>query len=249
MNIGETSSELCTILEWDTRFWGFPIARLNASTLDDVVARDAASWCSRHGIRCLYFLAEGHCPQTLTLAHEHGFRFVDIRVELVMSLPRTMQDDIAGNGITVRPAAKGDLAMLRRLAAVSHYDARFFKDQRFDSGRAAELYAEWISRDLDLHTVFVCESPGAAESPDGYISCQHDDQLREGRIGLLAVEPQHQGKGLGAALIVASLRSCAAAQLSAVRVVTQGTNVSAMRLYERCGFRTSSVNVWFHKWF
>ena len=34
-----------------------------------------------------------------------------------------------------------------------------------------------------------------------------------------------------------------------VRVVTQGDNTGAIRLYESAGFRTREVLLWYHKWF
>ncbi len=34
-----------------------------------------------------------------------------------------------------------------------------------------------------------------------------------------------------------------------VNVVTQGKNIPAQRAYQRCGFITRSVELWFHKWF
>jgi hypothetical protein len=34
-----------------------------------------------------------------------------------------------------------------------------------------------------------------------------------------------------------------------VNVVTQGRNSKAQRLYERCGFLTRSVQLWYHRWF
>jgi ribosomal protein S18 acetylase RimI-like enzyme len=32
-------------------------------------------------------------------------------------------------------------------------------------------------------------------------------------------------------------------------VVTQAQNASAVGLYENCGFRTVSIQLWLHKWF
>jgi ribosomal protein S18 acetylase RimI-like enzyme len=34
-----------------------------------------------------------------------------------------------------------------------------------------------------------------------------------------------------------------------VSVVTQGRNIGAQRLYQKCGFLTGSVGYWFHRWF
>ena len=42
---------------------------------------------------------------------------------------------------------------------------------------------------------------------------------------------------------------CAERGLSDVTVVTQGRNVPALRTFESCGFRTTDVGLWFHKWY
>jgi dTDP-4-amino-4,6-dideoxy-D-galactose acyltransferase len=249
MNTRPDSAEPCVLLPWDTEFWGFPVARLNPSAPDAAAMREALAWCSERGVRCLYLLADGGCPRTLALAHERGFRFVDIRVELTLPLAGPAWAAAASGGARVRPAVAADLPALRRLAAVSHHDTRFFKDDRFDACRAAELYGEWIARDLRRHTVFVCDAPSQTGEPCGYVSCERDGEAAEGRIGLIAVAAAHKGAGLGTALLAAAIGWFSDAQATSARVVTQGTNVAALRLYERCGFRTSGVNVWFHKWF
>jgi len=38
-------------------------------------------------------------------------------------------------------------------------------------------------------------------------------------------------------------------QIDKVSVVTQGHNLAAQRLYQRCGFLTHSIKFYYHKWF
>jgi hypothetical protein len=38
-------------------------------------------------------------------------------------------------------------------------------------------------------------------------------------------------------------------RLNRVEVVTQARNFTAQRLYQRSGFVTANVQLWFHKWF
>lgn len=249
MTASDLAGQPCTLLSWDTEFWGFPIARLNTTALTESVVREADAWCSEHGIRCLYFMASGSCPRTLALADEHGFRFIDVRVELSLSAPDKKAAPKVPVEVRVRPAGAPDLPALRLLAAESHRDTRFFKDDRFDTSRSADLYSTWIARDFSRHAVLVCESMAMPSRPCGYISCERDKEKGEGRIGLIAVAAGSKGLGFGEALVTRALQQFADADLHAVRVVTQGTNVAALRLYERCGFLTSHVGVWFHKWF
>jgi hypothetical protein len=34
-----------------------------------------------------------------------------------------------------------------------------------------------------------------------------------------------------------------------VKTVTQGRNIPAQRTYQRCGFQTAAVQLWYHRWF
>ena len=70
-----------------------------------------------------------------------------------------------------------------------------------------------------------------------------------GQIGLVGVHPDARGNGVGAALVNAGLRWFGSVGARDVAVVTQGQNVTAQRLYQRCGFATSRIELWYHKWF
>jgi RimJ/RimL family protein N-acetyltransferase len=37
--------------------------------------------------------------------------------------------------------------------------------------------------------------------------------------------------------------------MDSMEVVTQGRNVAAQRLYQKCGFATKEVQLWYHHWF
>jgi len=57
-----------------------------------------------------------------------------------------------------------------------------------------------------------------------------------------------RGHGIGGELVAAGLQWFFDRGAGVVRVVTQGSNRSAIRLYERAGFSISRVDLWFHWW-
>jgi ribosomal protein S18 acetylase RimI-like enzyme len=69
-----------------------------------------------------------------------------------------------------------------------------------------------------------------------------------GRIGIFAVAAEAQGKGLGHRLVDAALTWLARQGAARVTVVTQGRNSQAQRVYQRAGFRTHLVELWYHCW-
>ena len=72
----------CTILEWDSAFWGVRVAKVQGDSLTEERVCDIATWCNGNDIRCLYFLARPDDPTTTRVAEESHFRFVDLRMTL-----------------------------------------------------------------------------------------------------------------------------------------------------------------------
>src|SRR5689334_2929737 len=133
-----SGSELCEVLDWDSTFFGFPIARVTTPTLTAEHVREIDSWARERGIRCLYFLCDLAHTQTLRLAESSGFQLVDIRVTLERSLPGAGLDVSANqptNGIVVRAAQPNDSPALEEIARVSYGDSRFYTDGRFPRAR------------------------------------------------------------------------------------------------------------------
>jgi dTDP-4-amino-4,6-dideoxy-D-galactose acyltransferase len=198
-----------------------------------VAAVDA--WVARNRVACLYFLAPDE-PGLAAAAEDAGFRLVDVRVELARSA--------AGGDVgAVRPAWPEDEAELRRIARTNHPITRFYADARFPDERCDDLYETWIARSLEgwAEAVLVAEADGR---PAGYVSVHAD-----GSIGLIGVDPDARGRGLGRELVLGAVAWCRDRGLGEVSVVTQARNVPALRTFERCGFLARDVGLWFHKWF
>jgi len=79
-------NQICRILPWDSNFFRYRIARVNPTRLSDENIDMILQWCQKNQIECLYFLADSDHPKTVQLAENHGFRFVDIRTTLHMTI-------------------------------------------------------------------------------------------------------------------------------------------------------------------
>jgi dTDP-4-amino-4,6-dideoxy-D-galactose acyltransferase len=227
----------CEVLAWDSEFFGCRIGRLEGGRLDRGLLAEVDAWCRAEAIDCLYFLAGAGDPATAALAEEAGFRLVDLRVTLEGAVtPRE------GSNAEIRLSRPADIPVLRRIAAASHHDSRFYADPHFDRGRCGELYATWIEKSCHGEAAAVVLVAEHAGEPAGYISCLGTE------IGLLAVDAATQGRGLGGALVGAALHRLAERGASRVRVVTQGRNARAQRIYQAHGLLTQSIGLWFHRW-
>ena len=235
--------DVCSILPWDSAFFGLKIARVVPSSLTQDITTQALAWCRSNGIDCLYLLAASDHPETMRLAEGAGFGLVDIR----MNLGRHAGDQERNPppNESIRLYKESDLEVLEQIAASSHEDSRFFSDGRFPQERCRALFQTWIQRSCNgwAQAVFVAEVDGV---PAGYCTCHLDGN--SGSIGLVALAPQAQGRALGRSLVDTALSYFRQHGVNEVAVATQGRNYRAQRLYQKCGFVTQSVMLWYHKW-
>jgi GNAT superfamily N-acetyltransferase len=241
------STPPCTLLDWDSRFFGFRIGRVTSERLTPENVSSVLSWCEQEEIKCLYFLANSDDAGTVRLAEGCGFHLVDIRITLRRSL--TGDGDFGGTQLAggVRFATAADIPALRAIAAKSHHDTRFYTDTGFPPALADELYATWIEKSCQgMADVVLVVTDGDRSA--GYATCQLEVGGC-GRIGLMAVDGEARGHGMGSALIDGAISWFTGEDVHTVTVVTQGKNAAAQRLYQRSGFLTHSLQLWYHRWF
>lgn len=236
-------ADLCSYLDWDSEFFDRRIARINVNSLTRQSLAQAIDWCRTNTIDCVYFLADATETESLRLAEAAQFSLVDIR----MTYERQVgSNDVRTDGL-IRSCRAEDIPELQAIARTSHRDSRFYSDPNFDTQRCDALYETWIEKSCQGYAdaVLVTEMDGRAVA---YLSC-HAREQNLGEIGLFAVAAHARGQGRGPKMIAAALDWFDQRGETSVRVVTQGRNVSAQRLYQRCGFLSRSVQLWYHLWF
>jgi dTDP-4-amino-4,6-dideoxy-D-galactose acyltransferase len=238
---------LCKYLDWDSDFFGFRIGQVIPGRLSASAIKDILYWCETNQIKCLYFLSDSDDPDTVITVESQQFQFVDIRMtyDHLIEFAPTIKKRASENAL--RPVSVTDLPQLQAIARTSYASSRFYFDRGFPETRCNALYETWIEKSCRGYAdvVLIADVQG---QPAGFISCHLSDQ-GEGQIGLVGVAKEWQGLGLGQRLIDGSLGWFADQDVSRVKVVTQGRNVQAQRLYQRCGFLTRSVQLWYHRWF
>ncbi len=239
--------EPCEILDWDTNFFGFRIARVRGDVLTLERVRQIDAWCRDAGVHCLYFLSRADEANTTRLAEDNGFRLVDVRMTFGYKVNGEVKGQ-AAEAVLVRQARLDDRPLLREIAQASYHDTRYYFDAGFPQHLSDMLYGTWLERSCEgyAQAVLVADLDSA---PVGYVSCHLDQEPYMGRIGLVGVSRRAQGQGIGQTLVFSALKWFSTQKVPEVRVVTQGRNCAAQRLYQRCGFLTHSVQLWYHKWY
>jgi dTDP-4-amino-4,6-dideoxy-D-galactose acyltransferase len=244
------SSAFCEYLAWDSDFFGLRLGRIRSGTLHSEQVSQIDAWANENGIQGLYLLSRSDDPKVIRTAEKHGFQLVDIRLTLACErFDGTREVHGCHSEGSIRLAKATDIPALQLIARSAHSDSRFFNDRHFSRERAEALYSTWIEKDClgRAERVLVAASP--QDEPMGYVSCHFDTAAGAGQIGLVGVAAKFRGNGIGSRLVLSSLDWFAKGGAKTVRVVTQGSNRSAQRLYQRCGFLTDQVQLWYHKWY
>jgi GNAT superfamily N-acetyltransferase len=220
---------------------------VSGPTLDEPAAARVDRWCAENEVRCVYFLADAEDAETSIVAAEHGFRNVDLRVTVGLSLAD--EPSVSGpDGVEVGEAAESERAYLRSLAASSYRGtSRFYFDGGFPPERCDAMYEAWVERGFDdpERTIFVVRIDG---EPAGYqvVGPREEDGTR--RLELVAVDPARRGSGLGKALISETMRVLRSEGAPRTWAILSARNIASVRLHERLGFLTEEAGVWHHKW-
>lgn len=239
-------NQICRFLPWDSNFFRYRIARVNPTRLSDENIDMILQWCQKNQIECLYFLADSDHPKTVQLAENHGFRFVDIRTTLHMTIKEL--SSVRTKTAIIRNYYPPDLPELIDIARISFTQSRFYADPRFSLEASDLLYETWVENEVSANPdgIFVAERDGQIA---GFITCQISIERDMGIIGLIGVSASSRRMGIGQSLIDQTVRWVHEHGAKQIIVVTQGGNIPALRLYEQAGFLTQQLQLWYHKWF
>jgi len=68
-----------------------------------------------------------------------------------------------------------------------------------------------------------------------------------GRIHMLGVDPNYQGRGIGRFMLLKGLNYLKAQGVRTVELTADSQNKAALSLYHSLGFRKAGVSLWFEK--
>lgn len=229
------------ILDWDSRFFGLRIAQIDPPSGEQDVARFLAV-AREQSVDCLFCLVRAEALAQQWLLESAGFVARDLRLEFHRSV-----SPIATDESDLRRWIPGDVDALARIAATAFHATRYAADPRFPRDAVARLYDTWLRNSCAgfADEVLVLGPPGAAQ---GFVTLHAAPSSREARIGLIAVAGDCRGSGAGRRLVEGAVDWAQRRDCHELRVITQGNNVAAQRLYQRCGFVTLSAQTWYHAW-
>lgn len=229
--------------EWDSCFFGYPVGSYSFTDIPDPV-KDIGpvlhqAICA--GIRLLYISTPPLHEHRRQAIQRLGAKPVGIKVDFAKSICEAPSADL----VSEISRCQANSPALRSLALESGLHSRFRLDEGFKHHEYERLYGEWLDSSLREDGGKQVYVAGPANSPRGLITVEPGSPVR---IGLLAVDAQSRGQGVGHRLIAAAENYCILHDQQHLHVATQAGNHTACRFYKNCGFHLFSETEYFHCW-
>lgn len=233
---------MITKLEWDTNFFGYSIARFEPNQgINESEFADQIEICKRQGIQLIYCFCNDESQERI--ADQFG-QLVDKKVTFYKRFNLDspfLQSEMVEEYMSDEPTEK-----LYDLAIQSGVYSRFNVDSKLPREKFEELYRIWIKNSTNKTKAFKVYVAKQGEQIVGMITLGQKGDRAD--IGLLAVDSNYRGKGIGRALMNAAEKEFIAKDFKDGQVVTQKNNTPACGLYESCGYTAEKIESIYHIW-
>lgn len=236
------------LLEWDTSFFGFPVARICDSHLTAHQLAETLNQLAEQRISLVYWSSNSKLDDEV--ARSLSGILVDRKITYVTDLRQFDPATQPGIGLVAPFTSEGcsieDLRKLELLAIQSAEFSRFAKDPRISKARVDALYTLWMKR--SIYKQIASEVLVAHNSNHIVAVVTLGEKEGRGDIGLLAVDSEVRGRKFGECLVRAAQSWFVSQGYEIGQVVTQLENRPACRLYEKCGYSIEKLQYFYHFW-
>ena len=127
------------------------------------------------------------------------------------------------------------------------YEFSRFRAPWFTENERDSFYAEWIRKAIlgsfdDCCIILKDSNNGPIK---GFVTIKLNNSTS--KIGLLGVNPENRGQGIGTELLAALEQYCISKLIKSISVATQISNLQAINLYIKNGYHVASTASWFYK--
>ncbi len=234
------------ILNWDSAFFGFKVAKILNPILTPDELTGILEELRAGNVSLVYWPSEDEAEKSRVAAEKCGGFLVDRKRTYVTNLsenlntPSLLFREVEFYG---RNQVSADL---QNLAIASGVFSRFNVDSHFPRELFRRLYHLWIEKSVqgvDAQRVLVYRSGGRIVG-----MATVGPQFDRASIGLIAVDPEFSGRGIGTALVYAAKSWAFQNHFSISQVITQAANEAACALYKKCGYNVEKKADFYHFW-
>jgi dTDP-4-amino-4,6-dideoxy-D-galactose acyltransferase len=235
------------ILPWDSELFGFNVAKILPiePTISDFVKTFGKM--KEQQVKLVYWQTSLTFNQQKEISKRYNGLFVDLKTTYCKMLSPVVNDVINQPDTSVFTFSENspDNNMYNVALQCGEY-SRFRIDSKISYSIFEKLYRIWIEKSVNKELADDILIYKINDRAAGLITVYTKDSV--GHIGLVGVDNNFRGQGIGNKLIIASDKYFKEVGCKSVEVVTQGLNKAATTLYEKNSFSIKSQTNFYHFW-
>ena len=235
------------ILQWDSVFFGFPVALITLPRLTAEQLMKMLSHLKQKKVRLVYWPAASSGSNiTRSDAQALGGHFVDEKTTFLIEFASAKKIEFSPAAKVERYSTEINKSDMEVLAIQSSKYSRYAIDPNMPQEKSVEMYKIWIDRsvkkEIANEVLIIREGTIVA----GMITLGEKNQRAE--IGLIAVDRHFRCKKYSETLVHSAHEWFIKQGYKYGQVVTQGVNTPACNLYKKCGYTIERVENYYHFW-
>jgi dTDP-4-amino-4,6-dideoxy-D-galactose acyltransferase len=250
---GETLNQSFVLLPWDSQHFGFAVARILPLELSESELRGVLSLAKANGVHLLYWGTAADSDVSHALLRTYSGLLVDEKATFQKTFfPKPHiygEQPLSETCEIVEYTQSESTESLLSLAVQAGFHSRFKIDPHIHEKDFESLYHIWMKRSTAhelADVVFIAVDRSFHDQILGVITASVEQGI--GSIGLIAVSPDCQGRGVGSSLMHTVHNWMQTHGINATKVTTQYRNEAARQLYTRLGYRLKALQHIYHFW-
>lgn len=232
-------------VKWDSDFFGYPVGKIALTDFHNEQFEELVRSVKRSGMRLIYLYPLDQVSTNTLLSNR--IPLVDTKITFVKSNDVFSQNNFISKGSVKSYDTNEKYETLEKLALLSGEYSRFRTDPAFSNNEYYRLYSEWIKKSVNKEVASDVIIYKDEDEIKGFVSYKLTPS-KEMFIGLVAVSPLDQGKGIGKTLMKSIENIALRNGIRIILVNTQLENEQAVAFYSSCGFQISKQQEIFHLW-
>jgi len=228
------------ILQWDTDFFGYTVAKINYPILNINNCVDVIELLKKNKVVLGYYFSS----ESLSLYKVPGYKIKLVDKKITYSKNNNLSAVFSPNVRFFE--SKIVTQELINLSIQSGEYSRFKKDRRIKKEKFEEMYRLWIINSVNKK---IADAVLVSEEKNKIIgSVTLAEKSNAASIGIIAVDRNYRGKGIGKSLMISAESWAVSKGLRSVEVDTQKANKGACNFYESCGYSMTRLKYVYHFW-
>ncbi|TQI70402.1 hypothetical protein JM79_1312 [Gramella sp. Hel_I_59] len=230
------------IVSWDTNFFGFKVARLQANIIEKDNGSEQLKDMYSNEVKLAYYVGKSPLNENILNNDFFNIHLVITRVPIVKDLSAI---DYSHDKIFSYPVSYPDEELIK-LSQLAGAQGRFGKDPNISEQECNDIFKNWIINSVNREMasdVLVYKEDGKIV---GFSTLQVGNGI--GYAPLFAVAREYEGKGISFALMKAAESVMFAKGVTKVLSGTQNLNKKALAIYKRYGFEIKEPEYVYHFW-